>query len=264
MTRHRPLGIIGARGWLGSAIVSAVLDAGIRSPDELTLSYRKSLPASPLEAKWTQNNQSLAESVDAIVVSVRPEDFPDVKIDAPRKLVISVMAGVSIAELTAHFHTDRVIRAMPNAATSVRHSFTPWLASSGCTAADRALAAEIFQACGVAEEVENEAQLDYFAAFTGTGPAYHALLADTLRLEAIARGIPPDIALRATSALLVGSGKLVEEDAASLADIVQDFIDYDGVTAAALRAMRDTPLSQVVVNGIEAALARARTLQNTS
>ncbi|MBL3684740.1 hypothetical protein F2981_21510 (plasmid) [Sinorhizobium meliloti] len=59
---------------------------------------------------------------------------------------------------------------------------------------------------------QSEAQLDYFAAFTGTGPAYHALLADTLRLDAISRGVPPGIARRAATTLLIGSAKLMERD----------------------------------------------------
>ncbi len=174
------------------------------------------------------------------------------------------MAGVSLAQLASHFGTDRVIRAMPNAATSIRSSYTAWVASEFCTSADKNLAASVFQACGVADEVETEGQLDYFAAFTGTGPAYHALLADALRLDAISRGIAPETARRAATTLLVGSARLIERDAKCPSEVVQDFIDYEGMTAAALRAMRDAPLSKVVSKGIDAALARASTLQNTS
>lgn len=264
MTERPRLGVIGARGWLGNAIVAAIVDAGVRKPYELTLSYRTGSPGRPSEASWTQDNQALADSAEVVIVSVRPEDFSALGITAPGKLVMSVMAGVSVAELAARFDTDRIVRAMPNAAASVRNSYTPWVASSGCTATDKALAAEVFQACGPADEVETESQLDYFAAFTGTGPAYHALLADTLRMDAISRGISPDVARRAASALLVGSAKLIERDGRCPSEVVQDFVDYEGMTAAALRAMRDAPLSQVVAAGIDAALARASTLQNTS
>lgn len=262
---ERPLiGVIGARGWLGGAIVSAIVDAGVREPRELALSYRKGSPERLAEAHWTKDNQALANGADVVIVAVRPEDFSKLRITASGKLVISVMAGVSLAELAAQFGTDRVVRAMPNAATSVRSSYSPWVASEFCTAADKTVAASVFQACGVSDQVESEAQLDYFAAFTGTGPAYHALLADTLRLDAISRGIAPETARRAATTLLIGSAKLLERDARCPSEVVQDFIDYEGMTAAALRAMRDAPLSKVVSMGIDAALARASTLQNTS
>lgn len=264
MTERPRIGIIGARGWLGGAIVSAIVDADVREPRELTLSYRTGSPADLTEANWTKDNQALIDGADVVIVSVRPEDFAALRVTAPGKLVISVMAGVSLSELASQFGTERVVRAMPNAATSVRSSYTPWVASDPCTSADKVFAASLFEACGVSDEVESEAQLDYFAAFTGTGPAYHALLADTLRLDAISRGIAPETARRAATTLLVGSAKLIERDARCPSDVVQDFIDYEGMTAAALRAMRDAPLAKVVSKGIDAALARASTLQNTS
>ncbi len=45
------------------------------------------------------------------------------------------------------------MRAMPNAAAAVRNSFTPWVASEGCTPGDKAVVTEVFRACGVADEV---------------------------------------------------------------------------------------------------------------
>lgn len=228
MAERPRLGVIGARGWLGGAIVTAIVDAGVREPRELTLSYRKGIPGSPAEANWTKDNQALADAADVVIVSVGPEDFSDLGITAPGKLILSVMAGVSLADLALQFGTDRVVRAMPNAATAVRSSYTPWVASEFCTTADKYVAAEVFQACGVSDEIESEAQLDYFAAFTGTGPAYHALLADTLRQDAISRGISPEKARRAATTLLIGSARLMELEDRCPSEVVQDFIDYEG------------------------------------
>lgn len=264
MSELARVGVIGARGWLGGAIVSAILDAGFRRPADLTLSYRNRQPEGPAGACWTTDNQELVDRSDVIIVSVRPEDFSDLRVSAEGKLVISVMAGVPLDKLVSQLGTVRVVRAMPNAAASVRASYTPCYASEACTPADRALVTGIFGACGVADEVGSEGQLDYFAALTGTGPAYHALLADTLRRDAIARGIAPEVAERATTALLLGSAKLIEHDGRPVSDVVAEFIDYAGMTAAALQSMRNAPLSAVVGRAIDAALERARSLQNTS
>lgn len=264
MTERARIGVIGARGWLGGAIVAAILDAGFRRPEDLTLSYRNRQPEGPAGAHWTTDNQSLVDRSDAILVSVRPEDFSALGVSAEGKLVISVMAGVPLDQLAQALGTERVVRSMPNAAASVRASYTPWYASEACTDDDRALVSGLFAACGVADAVASEGQLDYFAALTGTGPAYHALLADTLRRDAIARGIAPDMAERATATLLLGSAKLIEHDGRPVCDVVAEFIDYAGMTAAALQSMRDAPLSAVVSRGIDAALERARSLQNSS
>ncbi|MEW9616180.1 pyrroline-5-carboxylate reductase dimerization domain-containing protein [Shinella sp. S4-D37] len=264
MSELARMGVIGARGWLGGAIVAAILDAGYRRPEDLTLSYRNRQPEGPAGAHWTTDNQELVDRSDVVIVSVRPEDFPALRLSAEGKLVISVMAGVPLDQLESHLGAARVVRSMPNAAASVRASYTPWYPGEACTADDRALVSTLFRVCGVADEVGSEGQLDYFAALTGTGPAYHALLADTLRRDAIARGIAPDVAARATTTLLLGSAKLMEHDGRPVSDVVAEFIDYAGMTAAALQSMRDAPLSAVVGRGIDAALERARSLQNTS
>lgn len=264
MSELARVGVIGARGWLGGAIVSALLDAGYRRPADLTLSYRNRQPEGPAGAHWTTDNQDLADRSDVIIVSVRPEDFSSLHFSAGGKLVISVMAGVPLDQLSVKLGTERVVRAMPNAAASVRASYTPWFASEACTLADKTHASGIFGACGVADEVESEGQLDYFAALTGTGPAYHALLADTLRRDAIARGIASEVAERATTALLLGSAKLIERDSRPVSKVVAEFIEYAGMTAAALQSMRDAPLSAVIGHGIDAALERANSLQNSS
>ncbi len=83
MTERPRIGVIGARGWLGGAIVSAIVDAGVRKPRELTLSYRTGSPDALIEANWTRDNQSLADGTDVVIVSVRPQDFSALTVTAP-------------------------------------------------------------------------------------------------------------------------------------------------------------------------------------
>lgn len=264
MSKPRRIGVIGAGGWLGGAIVRALISAGVARPQDLALSYRSSKPDVWPEADWTQDNRALAELSEIVVVSVRPADFKSIGATAPDKLVISVMAGVSIEEISSRMKSDRVIRSLPNAAAEVRASYTPWIASADCTDADRAFASSLFSACGEEDEVKVEAQLDYFAGLTGTGPAYPALFAETLMKDAIGQGIDPEVARRAVTTLMIGSAKLMERTDRNPAEIVQEFVDYKGMTAAAIVAMREAPLSAVVRRGVEAALERAKTIQNTS
>ena len=262
MSKIRSIGVIGAGGWLGGAIVRCLVSAGVTVPQDLTLSYRSQKPDVWPDATWTKDNRVLIERSDAVLVSVRPADFKSIDATAEGKLVVSVMAGVSLDELAGRMKTDRVIRSLPNAAAEVESSYTPWIASGGCDDNDRAFASTVFSACGVQDEIADENQLDYFAALTGTGPAYPALLAETLMKDAIANGVHPDVAQRAVTALMIGSAKLMERDQRSPSDIVKDFVDYAGMTAAAIVAMRDAPLSAVVHQGIQAALDRARSLQD--
>ena len=258
------LGIIGAGGWLGGAIAQAALAGGVASPDTLSLSYRSKPPVGCDGAFQTRDTGELVERSDVIILSVRPEDWPEVRFDATGKLLISVMAAVDLQSLASAHNTPRVIRALPNAATEVAASFTPLVSLSSTGSDDLAIASSIFACCGVVDEVATEEHLDYFAGLTGTGPAYPALMALAMEQDAIARGIDPAVAGRAVKALFVGTGRLLETFGTSPADTVEAFMAYRGITAAGLETMQAMKVGEAVKAGLEAALVRGRAMAGKS
>ena len=131
MTIEARIGIIGGNGWLGSAIAEAAIASGSVDPTRLTLSGRSdnrgaaNLPG----VHWTKDNRDLVERSEVVVLSVCPDQFPGVHIDARGKLVVSVMAGVPARAIAERTGADEVVRSIPNAAASIRRSFTPWYAT---------------------------------------------------------------------------------------------------------------------------------------
>src|SRR3546814_6359132 len=123
MSAPDTVGIIGGAGWLGGAIAIRALGSGALRQESLIISSRS--PRSGRFANWpkimwTSDNQELARRADAVILSVRPEQFGAIQIDLNGRPAISVMAGVSIATLRARLNTDRIIRCMPNAAAEIR------------------------------------------------------------------------------------------------------------------------------------------------
>lgn len=253
------IGIIGGNGWLGDAIANAVVAAGIVEPTRLTLSSRSDRRG-PFEAPgvcWTKDNDELVDRSDVIVLSVRPQQFPAVEIDARGKLVVSVMAGVPAAAIAARTHANRVIRAMPNAAASLRKSFTPWFATAMATEGDKALAQQLLSACGEAEAVPLESHVDYCVGLTGSGAAFPALLAQAMIDAAVSQGLSPSFARRAAISVVADASQLLRADGADPAQIVQEMIDYRGTTAAALTTMRARGFGDATRSGLEAAALKA-------
>lgn len=263
MSELPKIGIIGGAGWLGGALAKGLVAAHATTPDRLRLSYRRSAPAFLQDAHWTRDNQDLADGADVVIVSVRPSDWPAVEVRIKGKLVISVMAGVAVDDLMRRLGADRVVRSLPNAAAEVNRSYTPWFASAAVTASDRQVVTSLFEAIGACDEVHTEAEIDYLTGLTGTGPAYPALLADAMIRDAVLRGVEPELAQRAVSMLLIGAGRLLEKFPRSPADIVREFVEYDGVTAAAIKAMLASSFADAVRNGLSAALTRSES-QRTS
>ncbi|RUU01167.1 pyrroline-5-carboxylate reductase [Mesorhizobium sp. USDA-HM6] len=257
MSASFKLGIVGGAGWLSGAIAGAALSAGVVRAEDLTLSYRSAKPDRFADAFWTDDNQALADRCDIIMLSVRPQDWPSLKLDAKGKLVISVMAGIRLAEIGEKHGTRRVVRTLPNAAAEVAKSYTPWIASSDATEDDRAIVRAIFAACGVEDEVGSERDIDYLTGLTGSGPAFPALLANAMMRDAIAFGLSADVARRAVNTVLTGTGRLLELNDTSPADMVAAFLDYRGTTAAAIETMREAGFDQAVAKGLTAAFLKS-------
>lgn len=251
------LGIVGGAGWLGGAIAGAALTAGVVRADTLALSYRRAKPDRFAGAFWTHDNQALADRCDVIMLSVRPQDWPPLAIDARGKLVISVMAGIRLAEIGARHGTHRVVRTLPNAAAEVERSYTPWITSSGANDEDRAVVRAIFDACGTQDEVASERDIDYLTGLTGSGPAFPALLADAMMRDAVRFGLSPQVARRAVNTVLTGTGRLLELNDASPAETVEAFLGYRGTTAAAIETMRQAGFDDAVAKGLTAAFEKS-------
>jgi pyrroline-5-carboxylate reductase len=255
----RSVGIIGGAGWIGRAMARRILESGLVAARSVTLSSRSgSGPTGELQAgRWTQNNQQLTETSDVVIIAVRPEQFSSVGIAASGKFVISVMAGVSAATIRGRTGCDRIVRAMPNAAVSIGGSYTPWFATTAVTRDDKGFVQALFEACGSADEVSREADLDYFVGLTGSGPAFPALLAKAMIDHAVSKGFDPDLARRAVRGVVVAASQLLATEGNEASELVQTFIDYRGTTAAALQEMIDLGFIKAVHAGLRAAEAKA-------
>lgn len=251
------IGIIGGNGWLGSAIAAATVTSRFVDPSRLTLSSRSgnrgavSIPG----ARWTHDNAELVDRSDVVVLSVRPDQFPAVDIDAGGKLVVSVMAGVPARAISERTRADQVVRSLPNAAASIQKSFTPWFAVPHVSEENKRLVQALLETCGDADEVSQESHIDYCVGMTGSGAAFPALLAQAMIEHAVSQGLPLAFARRAARGVLVNAGQLLANDDPTA--IVEAMIDYRGTTAAALETMMDQGFKTAVAAGLEAAASKA-------
>lgn len=260
MQTKATIGIIGGTGWLGRSIGGSMLRAGFIASDALILSSRTALPDDRGDrpgGRLIADNQELVDRSDVIIVSVRPEQFAAVDVDARGKLVVSVMAGVTLQTLRERVGADRLVRSMPNAAAEIGLSYTPWHAAPEVPPEDRAFVQSLFETCGKADEVASEADIDYLTGLAGSGPAFPALLAQAMLSHAVGRGLPPDVARRAVEGVVIGASQWMATCGARPEDLVQTFLDYQGTTAAALRTMIAGGFETAVHAGLDAAEAKA-------
>ncbi len=254
------IGIIGGTGWLGRAIATALVDTGFVAPESLTLSSRSGQlgePRGELEGvKVTADNQWLVDHSDVVILSVRPQDLAGVHIDMGERLLISLVAGVSLQDIQALTGSRRVVRAMPNAALEIRRSYTPWLASPQVDDSAKSYVQQLFETCGEADEVTREQDLNYLTGLSGTGPSYPALLAQALYNGAVEFGLAPRVARRAVNGVVQAS-QLMDEDR-GFAELLETLNSYQGVSAAGIEGMQAAGLERAVKAGLSRAMAVAQ------
>lgn len=249
------IGIIGAMGWIGSALGAALIESGTVAPQNLTVLVRQGRLADYLGhagVHWAGTVAELVERSDIVIVSVRPQDWPALELRAPGRLVISVMAMVPLAALAAT--GARVVRVMPNALAEQRRSYSPWMAGPGVTPEDKAAVARILQCIGTTDELTEERHLDVMTVLPGSGPAYPALMAMAMLDFARAQGLPEPIARRAVEAVIVDGAGQLQGRVDTAAETVAAFRDYRGITAAGLNGADAAGFSHAVEVGLAAAL----------
>ena len=259
-TRSPRIVLVGASGWVGGSLGPAMIEQGVCRVDDLVC-VNRSGRSGRYEAwpglRWETGIAAALPGADVVILSIRPQDFRAAQFPCEGRLVISLMAGITSAELARSTGAERIVRAMPNAAVEIGRCYAPWHATGPVTEDDRRLVARILDTVGSSDEVVSEHDIDVLSALSGTGQAYPALLAGALLAAARAQGIAEPVAVRAVEAMVCDAAQLLRGQVAGTAAVIEQFMDYRGVTAAGLTAARAAGFEAAVGQAIAAGVRRA-------
>jgi pyrroline-5-carboxylate reductase len=176
-------------------------------------------------------------------------------------VMLSIMAGRSIAGLAEALGGAAIVRAMPNTPAAIGQGFTVACPGPGVSPAQRRLCDTLLSAVGEVAWVEDEALIDPVTAVSGGGPAYVFLLAELLEQAAIEQGIPADLARRMARQTVAGSGALLAASTEDAAQLRRNVTSPAGTTERALAVMMETSAwPETISRAIAAATARSREL----
>lgn len=257
MTR---LSVIGG-GTMGSAIVRAVLNAELIPPQQITFSEvvptRRDWLASEFPDVNVQAPQSTRYPDDVVLLSVKPQDLANLVAGFDDSLLISILAGSTIAELQDATGSNRIVRAMPNTPAQIGLGFTAWTATDAVTEDERDFVSQLLGAMGEQLYVPDESAIDKITAVSGSGPAYVFLFIEAMINAAVQIGLRPDEARRMVLQTVEGSARFASrtgEHPAVLKDMVTS---PGGTTAAGLRVLEQRAMRAALIDAVDAAHRRA-------
>ena len=201
-----------------------------------------------------------------VVLAVKPQSADEVLPGVVRfggALVLSIMAGRSVAGIVAASGAGAVVRAMPNTPAAVRQGITVAYAGPGVSPGQRSLADALLAAVGAVAWVEDEAMLDPVTAISGGGPAYVFLLAELLERAGVEQGLPPSLARQMARITIAGSGALLAASTEEASTLRRAVTSPGGTTERALAVlMAHDAWPRAVAEAMEAATQRSRELRD--
>ena len=244
-----------ARGWATveegeepGAETMTFADAGSGRAQEL---------ADEVDGEAVSSLAELPERSDVIVLAVKPAALPEVADALADELppLISVLAGIPVAQLIEAFPGVPVLRAMPNVAVEVRRGVICYVSGDGL--ADETereltgLLGRLGMLCAIAED-----SIDAATAVMSCSPAYIALVAGALADAGADAGLSAPLAHELVVDSLAGTAELLRErDPEAIRRAVAS---PGGATEAGLEALAERDLEAAVHEAVRASLERMR------
>lgn len=210
----------------------------------------------PIEV-GTDNVES-ARRADVVLVATKPQvvdellSTPGLAEALAGKLVISICAGVSVAQLERGAPEARVIRAMPNTPSLIREGMTVLSPSGRATEADQQIALEIFQSVGRCR-ILDEKHLDAVTGLSGSGPAFACVILEALADGGVMMGLPRDVAIELAAQTMQGAARLVLQTGDHPAALRDSVTTPAGCTIAGLFVMEEGRVRSTLARTVQEA-----------
>lgn len=261
--------LVGA-GKMGGAMLEGWLKSGIDPKKIAVLDPFVSDDMKALLAKHkVQLNPAIASirNVEVVLIAVKPQMTeevlpPIVALGASKPLIISIVAGKTIASFERHFgKAAAIIRTIPNTPASIGRGITAMSPNPNVSTRQLQLATELLSAIGEVVTVDREELIDCVTAVSGSGPAYVFYVTECLAAAAEKIGLPPALALQLARATVAGSGELMRVSGIDAATLRQNVTSPKGTTHAALQVlMAENGLQPLFEKAVKAAADRSKEL----
>lgn len=205
---------------------------------------------------------SKISQTDLIILSVKPQDYPAVSLDLKSyikksQVVLSIMAGIPIAQIQSSISHDLVIRAMPNTPALLGMGMTAFAAAEQVGLSDIRKVENLINSTGRAVFLEDEKLLDAVTGLSGSGPAYFFYLIKSMIDAGVAMGFDPAMSSLLVKQTMLGSYHLMQTSDKTLDELIQAVASKGGTTEAALRVFQEKLVGEGLQQGIYAARDRA-------
>jgi pyrroline-5-carboxylate reductase len=266
--KGKSLGFVGA-GAMGEALMKGIVETGLVAPGAVHVFDPRAERMAELSQRygirWAKSNAEVVREADVVILAVKPQIMEAVLGEirpalGRHNLLISIAAGVSTSRMREALGAEaRLIRVMPNTPALVLEGATAIAKGQGLEAGDLEVAEELFRAVGKVV-VLDEDLMDAVTGLSGSGPAYVAIVIESLADGGVKVGLDRATAMILATQTVLGAARLLLQTGlhpGALKDMVSS---PGGTTIAGIAGLEEGGIRTTLIKAVERATARSREL----
>lgn len=265
------MGFIGG-GQMATALAKGALASGLVDAGSMGFSEPNRAQVAKLKETFAGvrclESEALSREMDVLVLAIKPQvlvqEWHRLRgLVETRHLVLSVVAGVSLGELSERLGTEKVIRIMPNTPCQISEGAFGMAVGVGVNGSDVGWVRSWLEGLGVVEEISDE-QMHAVTGLSGSGPAYVFAMLEGMADGGVAAGLPRDVAMRLAIQTVLGSAKLCQQTGLHPGVLKDQVTSPAGTTIAGLRQLEAAGMRSAFLEAVVAASHRSRELGNAA
>jgi pyrroline-5-carboxylate reductase len=227
-------------GFIGAGNMASALARGLGEPALVADVDRARAQALAAEigGQVADSNAQAAEDSDAVILCHKPPQLASVagEIRDHADTVISILGGTPVAAIEEAYPDRPVYRFMPSIPVEVRQGVVCYAAGTRAADGPEAEVRELFGRLGTLVELP-EAAIDAATAVMSCGPAFYALVVESLVDAGVAHGLTPDVAATMAVETMAGTAAVLRESGNDTRDLRRRVTSPGGMTARGLAAL---------------------------
>jgi pyrroline-5-carboxylate reductase len=214
---------------------------------------------------YEADNISLTQSVDVIVLAVKPQYLKEVMENIrsyvkPTQIILSIAPGITIEHIKHILgEKTRVVRSMPNTPALVLEGMSGYCFSHDVfTQAETDFIRDFFTSFGRGIEL-TEHQLDMVVPISGSSPAYGFMMIEAMADAGVLIGLPRQISYELAAQSMLGAAKMVLETKTHPAALKDAVCSPGGTTIEAVRVLERTGFKSSIIEAMVACYDKTKT-----